>query len=94
MKFDAGKVLIRPRITEKAAAKAELENVYTFEVSKFASKPSIARAIREVYKVIPTKVNVVKMIAKKVTSKGKQGKAARVFKAYVYLKKGDKIEMA
>jgi ribosomal protein L23 len=37
-------------------------------------------------------VNIVKLPAKKVLSKGKQGTTARIFKAYVYLKKGDKIE--
>ncbi len=94
MKFEPGKVLIRPRITEKAGMHADTKNVYTFEVTKFANKPSIARAIREIYKVTPTKVNVVKLPAKKVVTKGKQGTTARIFKAYVYLKKGDKIEIA
>ena len=94
MKFEAGKILIRPRITEKAGIQAETQNVYTFEVTKFATKPSIARAIREIYKVTPTKVNIVKLPSKKVVTKGKMGKTANVVKAYVYLKKGEKIEIA
>ncbi|MES2059730.1 MAG: 50S ribosomal protein L23 [Patescibacteria group bacterium] len=94
MKFDSGKILIRPRITEKAAMQAESSNVYTFEVTKFATKPSVARAIREIYKVTPTKVNMVKLAAKKIMVKGKKGKSARIFKALVYLKKDDKIEIS
>lgn len=90
-KFEGGKILIRPRITEKAGMQAE-KNVYTFEVSKTATKPTIARAVKEIYKVTPTKINVVKLPAKKVLSKGKKGLTARIFKAYVYLKEGDKIE--
>ncbi|HEY4512175.1 MAG TPA: 50S ribosomal protein L23 [Candidatus Paceibacterota bacterium] len=92
MKFDSGKILIRPRITEKAGMHAETKNVYTFEVGKGATKPLIARAVREIYKVSPRKVNIVKLPAKNVLTKGKKGKTSRIFKAYVYLKKGDKIE--
>ena len=67
-------------------------NVYTFEVSKSATKPTIARAVRDIYKVSPQKVNIVKLPGKKVLTKGKRGTTARIFKAYVYLKKGEKIE--
>ena len=91
MKFESGKILIRPRITEKAGMQAE-KNVYTFEVSKSATKPTIARAVREIYKVSPKKVNIVKLPSKKVLTKGKKGTTSRIFKAYVYLKKGDKLE--
>jgi large subunit ribosomal protein L23 len=93
MKFDSGKILMRPRITEKAAIQSE-GGVYTFEVSKASTKDTIARAVKEIYNVIPRKVNIVKLPAKKVILKGKQGKTKGVIKAYVYLKKGDKIEIA
>ena len=92
MKFESDKILLRPRITEKAALLSEIANVFTFEVSKFATKPTIARAVREIYKVSPVKVNIVKLPSKKVLAKGKKGSTAAVFKAYVYLKKGEKIE--
>ncbi len=94
MKFEADKILMRPRITEKAGLLAELSNVYTFEVSKFATKPTIVRAIKEIYKVAPTKVNIVKLPAKKVFSKGKRGTTPSIAKAYVYLKKGEKLEIS
>ncbi|MFA6050876.1 MAG: 50S ribosomal protein L23 [Candidatus Paceibacterota bacterium] len=94
MKFEPGNIIIRPRITEKAAALGEIANVYTFEVSKFGTKATVARAIKEVYKVTPTKVNIVKLPSKTVVSKGKKGSTKSVVKAYVYLKKGDKIDIA
>jgi large subunit ribosomal protein L23 len=93
MNFEPGKIILRPRITEKAAVLSE-KNVYVFEVSKEATKPTIARAVKQVYKVSPVRVNIVKLPAKKVISKGKKGTTKSIQKAYVYLKKGDKIEIA
>ncbi len=94
MKFEPGNIIIRPRITEKAAVLAESANAYAFEVSKAATKATIMRAVKEIYKVSPTKVNIVKLPSKTVLSKGKRGSTSAIVKAYVYLKKGDKIEIA
>jgi len=79
-------------ITEKATMKAE-QSVYAFEVSKSASKPSIAQAVKEIYKVTPIKVATVTIPQKNVFVRGKRGKKAGYKKAYVYLKKGEKIEL-
>lgn len=92
MNANPGTILIRPRITEKAALLSESVNVYSFEVASKSTKGSISNAIKEVYKVNPVKVNIVKLPSKKVLSKGKKGRTKSVTKAYVYLKKGDKIE--
>ena len=94
-KKDLTWVLRSPRITEKAALKAE-EGVYVFEVSTDATKGDIAKAIAEVYKVNPIAVNIARIPAKKVVRKKAKGtktgyKAGRK-KAYVYLKKGETIE--
>lgn len=86
-------VLKGPRITEKAAIAADSRNVYTFEVTKDSTKESIARSIKEVYKVTPVKVRVVSIPARKVFIRGKKGEKSAFKKAYVYLKKGDKIEL-
>lgn len=94
MKFDPSKILIKPRITEKAAVLSETSNVYTFEITKAATKTTVKRAIKEVYKVSPTRINIVKLPSKKVLVKGKKGSTRDVRKAYVYLKKEDKIEIA
>ncbi len=86
-------VLLRPRITEKAALGADKNGVYVFEVTPEATKASIAASVRTLYKVTPVKVHVATMKAKKVFVRGKRGVKSGGKKAYVYLKKGDKIEL-
>ncbi|MEK7117059.1 MAG: 50S ribosomal protein L23 [Patescibacteria group bacterium] len=91
LKAEHSNILIRPRITEKASFLAET-NVHTFEVAPKATKKQIAEAVRIFYKISPVKINIVKNPAKEVFIRGKKGKKAGVKKAYVYLKKGDKLE--
>jgi large subunit ribosomal protein L23 len=86
-------VIKRPRITEKATMGAE-KGAYIFEVVQDATKPSIAKAIEQLYKVVPIKVNIVRTPAKKVFVRGKVGTKQAVKKAIVFLKKGDKIDLA
>jgi large subunit ribosomal protein L23 len=85
-------IIKRPRITEKSGIQAEASAVYTFEVTECANKKSVAKAIKEIYKVTPVKVNITNLPMKKVFSRGKAGQKSGVKKAVVYLKKGDKIE--
>lgn len=87
----AGKVIVRPRITEKATMTAE-QGVYVFEVTPAATKQTIMKAIEEVYKVKPVGVNIVNLPSKKVFTRGKHGSTKAIKKAYVHLKEGDKIE--
>lgn len=86
-------VLLRPRITEKAALGADKSNVYIFEVTQDSTKKSISASVRDVYGVTPEKVRVVAIPAKRVFVRGKRGVKSGGKKAYVYLKKGDKIEL-
>jgi large subunit ribosomal protein L23 len=85
------RVIIRPRITEKATAKSE-SGVYTFDVEKSATKNSIASAIKNLFKVTPVKIAIVPIKSKNIFSRGKRGRTKTGKKAYVYLKKGDVIE--
>jgi len=85
-------IIKRPRITEKSGIQAEGLNIYTFEVTEMANKKNIAKAVKEIYKVTPVKVNITNLPAKKVFARGKKGRKSGVKKAIVYLKKGDKIE--
>ncbi|MDB5259419.1 MAG: rplW [Candidatus Taylorbacteria bacterium] len=87
-------VIIRPHITEKAGLQAEALNVYTFEVTKTSTKHTISKAITALYKVIPAKVRIINLPAKEVLVRGKWGTQSAIKKALVYLKKGDKIEIA
>ncbi len=84
--------LIRPHITEKATRSAE-SDVYVFQVLGTSTKKTITRAIVEQYKVTPVKVSVVTIPAKETFVRGKRGMKAGYKKAYIYLKKGDKIEI-
>ncbi len=87
-------VIIRPRITEKAGIAAQENNVYAFEVSKTSTKDSISKAIKNLYKVTPLKIRVINLPAKKVFVRGRKGTQSAIKKALVFLKKGDKIEIA
>lgn len=87
-------VILRPRITEKATILSEKNNVYVFEVNTKATKPLVEKAIRALYSVSPEKVTMVRNPAKSVIVRGKPGMKGGVKKAYVFLKKGEKIEFA
>ncbi len=84
-------VLTKPRVTEKAGLLSE-SNVYTFEVSTNANKFTITKAIKDLYKVTPRKVNIINLPRRKVFVRGKFGVQTGVKKAMVFLNKGDKIE--
>ncbi|MES3005726.1 MAG: 50S ribosomal protein L23 [Patescibacteria group bacterium] len=89
----SNQVLKKPRITEKATLVTD-KNQYVFVVTSDATKASVAKAVEQVYKVKPTAVNIVRIPAKKVIIRGRRGMKSSMKKAYVYLKKGDKIDLA
>ncbi|MDB5239254.1 MAG: rplW [Candidatus Parcubacteria bacterium] len=89
--FIGADAILRPHITEKAGQLAQ-NNVYTFQVSKDANKPTIAKAIFSLYKVKPTKIAVINLPSKNVFVKGRWGVVSGTRKAMVTLKKGDKID--
>lgn len=89
--FDAGIVIRNPRITEKAAHVSD-NAVYTFDVFPRATKTDIMKAIKSVYGVTPIKVNVTSIPTKRVFRQKFFGTKGGGRKAYVFLKKGDKIE--
>lgn len=91
-KISQNNIIIAPRITEKGAISAE-SNSYIFEVHPSATKTQIKKAIELVYKVSPVSVNITKIPAKRVFVKGKKGVVSGGKKAYVYLKKGDQIQI-
>ncbi len=95
MKSHSGHVIISLRVTEKGAYLAEA-GAYAFNVAKNANKKSIAAAIKEIYKVSPRKVTLLAIPRKRVVTRGtnRMGTTAGGKKAYVFLKKGDKIDLA
>ncbi len=95
MKKHPGTIIIAPRITEKGAV-LSTQGAYVFNVSPSANKPEIAIAIKELYKVTPRMIRVVTVPRKMVSTRGtnRKGKTNGGKKAYVFLKKGDVIELA
>ena len=90
-KRDISNVLVRPHITEKAASES-VHNTFAFEIAPWATKDQVKKAVELIYKVTPIKVNIAYLPAKKVVVRGKKGTKSGNKKAYVFLKKGDKIE--
>ena len=99
LNLKSGNVLLRPHITEKAVVGADLSaqagksGVYVFDVMSKATKKSISASVKALYKVTPVKVRTTKIAPKAVFVRGKRGVKQGGKKAYVYLKKGDKIEL-
>jgi large subunit ribosomal protein L23 len=89
---DISNILKRPRITEKASLKNE-KGVYVFEIPQSSTKKDVEKAVKDLYKVVPVKVGVVNIPSKNVFVRGKRGVKSGYKKAYVYLKKGEKIEV-
>jgi large subunit ribosomal protein L23 len=87
-------VILRPRITEKAALLAE-RNVYAFEIKKGATKYDVRDAVKALYKVTPVSVRIVNKQPRHFmsASRGRDMMENGLRKAYVYLKKGDRIEL-
>jgi len=85
-------VILKPRITEKSAVKADEANAYTFEILKSATKTDVSEAIEKIYKVVPKKVNIIINPRKVVKNRKGSGFKGGVKKAIVFLKKGDKID--
>jgi large subunit ribosomal protein L23 len=95
MQKHSGTILINPRITEKGAYLAE-QSCYVFNVAPSANKQEIAAAIRDTFKVTPRMVRVVAVPRKERVTRGtnRRGMSTGGKKAYVYLKKGETIELA
>lgn len=91
-KRDLSQVLKRARITEKASLVSE-KGVYVFEVADWAHKKEIAAAVKKFYNVTPVSINTTPIKAKKVFRRGHRGVKKGGKKAYIELKKGDKIEL-
>ncbi len=91
----ASAALIAPRITEKGAYLGE-SGCYIFNVREGSNKREIALAIKAAFGVEPRMVRVARIARKSRQTRGtnRTGMTAGGKKAYVYLKRGDKIELA
>jgi ribosomal protein L23 len=87
-------ILNRPKITEKAALMTS-DGVYVFEIAPNATKKDVSESIRMIYQVTPRKVHIVRNRPRAFVSRmrGRRGVQSGQKKAYVFLKKGDTIEI-
>jgi large subunit ribosomal protein L23 len=85
-------VLVRPHITEKAAILTD-ENVYVFEVTEDSTKYTIRKAVRDLYKKTPEKIRIARKAPKFVMRRTGKGKKPGLKKAYVYMKKGEALDI-
>ncbi len=86
-------LIISPRLTEKASVLSS-GNIYTFNVVQNATKTTLAKEIEKKYKVKPIKITVSNNPRVRVFTRGKIGYKTGFKKASVFLKKGDKINLA
>ena len=91
---DLTSVIAGPRITEKAVGLGD-KNVYTFTVRRDATKFLVRDAVKALYGVTPVKVNIVnkKPATRLAGARNRMVKVSGMKKAYVYLKKGDTINL-
>lgn len=87
------KVIIAPRITEKASMQSSA-NAYTFVVKKDATKHAVLDAFKKEYKVTPKAINITNMPRKNTFIRGKFGTKAGIKKAIIFLNKGDTITLS
>lgn len=82
----------KPLLTEKSLILRDSDNCYSFVVEKAASKHEIREAVETIFKVKVEKV-ATSVLRGKVKRMGRfAGKRPDLKKAFVTLKKGDKID--
>jgi large subunit ribosomal protein L23 len=87
-------ILKAPRITEKAVYMT-MNHAYVFEVAQDATKRDIIAAVKALYGVTPRKVNIVRNQPRAFVARfrNRRGVKSGLKKAYVFLKKGEKIDL-
>lgn len=87
------KVIIKhPVVSEKSISQGAV-NKYTFEVNKDATKSQVKGAIKSLFKVEVTDVNITNIKGKPKTYKRIKGTRADQKKAVVTLKPGQRINL-
>jgi large subunit ribosomal protein L23 len=85
-------VIIRPVISEKSTDMSE-KSKYVFQVATRANKHIIKKAIKEIFKVNPIKINVIMVRGKSKRVRYQYGYTTSWKKAIVTIGKGEKIEL-
>ncbi len=85
-------LIMAPLITEKGTAVGEAANQVVFRVRQEASKDRIRDAVEQLFKVTVIKVRTSNFMGKERRRGVSKGRKTDWKKAYVTLKKGDRIE--
>ena len=85
--------LKKPLLTEKSLVERDTHNRYGFVVAANASKGEIKTAVEKIFNVTVVKINTISVTGKTHRMGRVEGKRPDYKKAFVTLKKGDKIEM-
>ena len=85
-------VILSPVITEKSTRLSEVNQVI-FRVAREATKPQIAKAVEELFKVKVKAVNTVRTKGKVKNFRGKRFRKSDVRKAVVTLAEGYQIDV-
>ena len=88
----AGGLIVKPLVTEKTSILAS-QNTYVFVVESKANKVSIASAIKGIYGIQPTSVNIQNVRGKRVRFGKVSGRRKDWKKAIVTLPKGKTIDV-
>ncbi|ULA64473.1 MAG: hypothetical protein LZF86_130076 [Nitrospira sp.] len=93
MKLDMHAVLVQPLLTEKLTGIRETTNTVGFIVHPDANRVQIKQAVETLLKVKVARVNVMNVLGKVKRLGRFSGKRSDWKKAFVTLKKGEKLEM-
>jgi large subunit ribosomal protein L23 len=85
-------VILSPVITEKATKLTEVNQV-VFRVTLGATKPQIAKAVSELFKVKVKAVNTIRVKGKPKVFRGTRFKKSDFKKAIVTLEEGSQIDV-
>lgn len=88
---DLYQVIRRPLITEKSTAARETQHAVCFEVHRDATKPEIKKAVEGLFSVKVDAVRVLNVHGKVKRQGRHSGRRPDWKKAYVVLKKGEKM---
>ena len=87
-------VIVSPRVSEKAATRADLDNQHVFSVLRDATKPEIKKAVELMFDVKVKSVRIMN-VQGKLTRIGRTfGKRKDWKKAYVRLEQGHDIDLS
>jgi large subunit ribosomal protein L23 len=86
-------LVIAPLVTEKGTIAGEKGNQVVFRIRPGANKDQIREVIEELFKVTVVKVRTANFLGKERRRGRTAGRRPNWKKAYITLKKGDRIEI-